>query len=145
MQKEGAVFNDGGRPGSFNNKRKVNALHLWALTFWYPLCPTCLPLHPAQEEGTIVCGRLSLPLPLLSRTIEIFLQTAVVDDTLPPSPLVFCALRCGFYLTSRYWLKFYYRQGSIDGLPNNHNGVDEGATTRSPFPTPSGDIGHYIC
>ena len=101
-------------------------------TPWYP---SCLPLCPAWEEGAIARGGLSSLLP--SCAIGIFLRTTIIDDALPP--LAFCAPRCAFCPTSRYWLEFNYRQGSSGGLTNYRNDDDEGATARVTLPSPSGD------
>ena len=141
-REEGVALNDGGRPGSFNDERKVDALlhhpgyrlRLWTLTFGYPLCPLCLPLHPAWEEGAIARGGLLL----LSPPRATGMRTDIVDDD-PLPPLAFCTLRCTFCLTSRYWLEFYYPQGISGESTNDRNHDTKGVTTRFPLPAPSGD------
>ena len=53
-QEEGNALNDGGHPGSFNDKRKISTLlhhlghqlQLWALTFGVPAMPAVPPPLP---------------------------------------------------------------------------------------------------
>ena len=109
-REEGIALSDGGHPGSFINKRKVDALlrhlgyrlWLWTLTFGYLLCPLCL------KEGFIVHGGSLLPPP--SHTVGIFFAPPLLMMRCPHRHSALCA--CPML---RYWLELYYQEGSSSG------------------------------